>query len=456
MAQTKTKNGVTYKKTTGKWFRAGGSKSPTRSTVTPSDYIRLGPDAAQIKSQTDPKRWRQIVKAAHSQGWTVASALDANTPASLKQRTDESLRKAAARPVTEAYAPATAELDNADRMNVGLRQKRLADQAAYDQWSSQKASELAASVNAAQQKYLDTISASTNAQIQDSQARQAALQSKVQQGAVGDMSGSTAVTNAAQAAGAEQERARLTQQQAAAQTPQVATRAAAIQLSDLGSAQARHRVIEGDYNKQAADIFSGRLKLNTDRASAQVKAYSDLLSTEMDKASANRDFTGLQAQLQSKEDIAKQKHQEFLLGQKGLTSRAKLAASTTRRGQTLSHADRVADRAARQASAAAGRASREAIAAADRATKGQQNLKDRAKIVGVIDTIASILKTQQKGPKGKKGSGYLWDPAAKQYRPARQVLISYYQVTSPQIDAGLQHARGKLLTPQQKRALGLT
>jgi len=435
---------------------AKSTKPRPLSRVTPADYIRLGPDVAKIKSQMTPARWRSVVKTAHAQGWTVASALDSSTPAALKQKTQTSLRSAAARTVQDAYAPQTAELDYADRQNVGLRQKRLADQAAYDQWSSQKASEIAGQINKAQQDYLGIINASTTAQIQDSQARQAALQAKVQQGAVGDMSGSTAVTNAAQAAGAEQERARLQQQSAASTTPIAASRAAAVQLSDIGSAQARRATIEGDFNKQNSSIFGARLKLSSDRAAAQIEQYSKLLGTEMDKASANRDFTGLQAQLQSKEDIAALKHQEFLTGQRGLNTRASLAAATTRRGQTLTHGDRVADRAARSAAQAAGRASREAIAAADRALKGQQSLKDRAKIVGVIDTIAAILKKQQKGPKGKPGSGYLWDPAAKTYRPSRQVLISYYQVTSPQIDAGLQHARGKLLTPQQKRALGLT
>jgi hypothetical protein len=462
MAQTKTKNGVTYKKTTGKWFKAGASAKGTGGTqaaaagrVTPADYIRLGPDAAKIKSQLSPSRWRQVVKTAHDQGWTVESALDSSTPAALKQKTQTSLRAAAARTVNDAYAPQQAELDQADRQNQGLREKRLSDQSAYDQWASQRAAETAGQVNAAQQKYLDIIKASTDSQIQDSQQRQQQLQARVQQGAVGDMSGSVALTNAAQAAGAEQERARLQQQNAAASTPVAAERAAAIPLAALGAAYKRRAQIEGDYNKAGSDILGARSKLNVSKAADQIDLYSKSLSTEMDKASANRDFAGLQAQLQSKQDIQDQKHQEFLLGQKGLTSRAKLAASTTRRGQTLSHTDRVADRAARQASAAAGRASREAIAAADRAAKGQQNLKDRAKIVGVIDTIAAILKNQQKGPKGKAGSGYLWDPSAKQYRPARQVLISYYQVTSPQIDAGLQHARGKLLTPQQKAALGL-
>ena len=76
---------------------AKSTKPRPLSRVTPADYIRLGPDVAKIKSQMTPARWRSVVKTAHAQGWTVASALDSSTPAALKQKTQTSLRSAAAR-----------------------------------------------------------------------------------------------------------------------------------------------------------------------------------------------------------------------------------------------------------------------------------------------------------------------------------------------------------------------
>lgn len=451
MAQTKTVKGVQYKKTTGDWFKAGAGKkagnAAAASRVTPADYIRLGPAAAEIKSRTSPKRWAQIVKTAHSQGWTVASALDPNTPGELKARTDKSLQAAAKRTTDQAYTPQVAELDYADRQNAGLRQKRLADQTAYDQWSSQKSAEIAGGINAAQQKYLDTIKASTDSQVADSNARQAALVAKTGTGISGDMSGSVAVTNAAQAAGAEQERARNTLTAAAAGTPIAASRAAAIQLADIGGAQARHATIENEYGKAASSIFSGRLKLSSARAADQVKEYTDLLNREMDKASANRDFTGLQDQIKSKADIAAAQHQEFLLGQKGLTARAKLAAKTTRRGQdvtasgqALTHQDRVADREARASEASLNRANKLAIAA-QRAQGTQTGPAAKAASrasVQAIHTLGNMLANQGKG----KHRGMLRDPKTGNWKPARTVLRNL-GATDDQINVAVRWASGR-------------
>ena len=422
--------------------RAAGRST---NTVSAADYVTLGPNAAEIKSQTSPARWKQIVNAAHKQGWTIASALDSSTPAALKQKTAASLRSAAERTIRDAYAPAEDELAGAQASADGLRAKRLQDQQSYDQWHAQKAAQIAGAINDAQSKYLDTVKTATAQTAQRENDRQAALQAQAQQGAVGDMSNSVILKGAAERADQTKQRAEADVTAAAAQTPIVAQRAGAVQASAMGAAYQRRAQIEGDYNKATSDITSSRMDLKTKKAADQVKEYSSLLQTEMDKASSNRDFQSLQSQLQSKEDIAKLKHEEFLVGQKGLNKRAGLAAATTRRGQDvtaattkrgqdITSADKAADRATRSTIAALDRAAKLKISAnADKSKKtGPAARKASRSAVQAVNTLAQLIR-----------QGTFVGTDGKRHKANAGNLISLLGASSDQVNVAVRLARGR-------------
>lgn len=433
-----------------------------------AERVRLGEDAYAVKHQVGKSAWRHIVNDAHAKGFTVPSYLS-NAPDELKARTHSSLKTQATTLVNEAFAPRTKELDYQGQQAANIRQKRLDDASSYNQWLTQEMSKSAAAAQTAQQNYTDFVDKQSGAAKQAAEQLLAQANAQSSQGISGDMQGSAAMTNLrgqlqAQAQGADNQAAA-----AHAAEPMAQERGAAIQASVQGMYAARAQGIEGDYGKANSEINSNRLKLDTDRATAVISGYTDLLNKEIDKANANRDYSGLMAQLNEKSAAREQEHQEFIMGQKttrrGQTISSKTSiennkrtTSATERGQTLSHQDKVADRRQRASENRLDRAQRDALAATKLAAADKTNTlkvsQANQKITAVIDTIADILRTQQRGKAGKSGSGYLWDSNEQKWRPARQVLINR-GATTAQINAGLAHARGQLLTPQQKAAVGI-
>lgn len=436
-----------------------------------ADRIRLGEDAYAVKQQAKPKEWRQIVKAAHAKGYTVSSALS-NTPDDLKARTHSSLKREADTQVAAAYDPQAKELEYQTGIANNIRTKRTSDEAAYNQWASQEMSKIAQASQKAQidfQTFVDT--QATNAKTTaDNLLATATGQSTGAGTATTDQSQSVQLAGLKERLGAQAQQTANQAAAAHAAEPMAAERGAAIQASQMGAHNQVTASIEGDWGKALRDIGASKLKLDSDRAGATIKTYSDLLGREVDKANANRDSDALSASLDEKAATRKQDYQKFLIGNATTVRGQNKAANTTRRGQdkaaatahrgqTLSSDDRAADRRARSKNSGLDRASRESIAATNAASKAAGDVNKRAtantKVVAVVDTIADILKTQQRGKAGKKGgSGYLWDPDEQKWIPARQALINR-GATTPQINAGLAHARGQLLTPAQKAALGI-
>lgn len=448
---------------------AAAKRKAAKPKSSVGDRIRLGETAYAVKQSSSRGDWRQIVRAAHDKGYTVSSALS-DVPDDLKARTHSSLKTEATKSVSEAYAPQAAELDYQTQQAANIRTKRMSDENAYDQWAAQQTSQIAAASQKAQQDYQNFVDQQSGASQKAGEALAAQVQAQSQATASTDITGSTYLAGAKERLAAQSQSVANQAAAAHAAAPMESERGAALVAAQQGDATRARAGIEGDYGKSASAINSARLKMNSDRAAAVLSSYTSLLSKEIDKASANRDYEGLQASLNQKDKTAAQQHQEFLIGQKTTLSGQKLAASTTRRGQTLasrtaaagqklSSDDKAADRRARATNGRLDRASRESIAATNAASKALGDTNKRAqantKITAVVDTIADILRTQQRGKAGKKGgNGYLWDPDQEKWLPARTALINR-GATTPQINAGLAHARGRLLTPAEKAALGI-
>jgi hypothetical protein len=360
------------------------------------------------------------------------------------------------------------ELDYEGKVAENLRTKRLDDARRYNEWAAQQQSLSAAAATTAQQNYQTflTNQAATAKMNADQLAQRATA---VASNGISNGADSATLGTMKDQLGAQANAAQNNANAAASMAPIQEERGAAIRASLQGLYSNIRGAAEGDYNKTMTDLGGDRIKLTGERATAIIDNYTKLLDKEMDKASANQDFQGLMAQLNEKSAEAQQAHQEFVMGQKTtrrgqtISSRTTIqgqnkAAETATRGQTLSHQDRVADRRQRALDNRLNRVSSEAInaqkvASADR-TNAQKVATANTKITAVIDTIADILRTQQRGPHGKPGSGYLWDANEKKWKLSRQVLINR-GATSAQINAGLAHARGQLLTPQQKAAVGI-
>lgn len=335
-----------------------GSSKPAAAApkqhVSVGDRIRLGEEAAGIKAAMTPAQWKQVVTSAHSQGWTVRSALS-DTPPELRARTKSSIQKGAQELVTDAYKPADAQMSHDEQLAAGTRAKRIQDNERYGQWLSQRTAQIAQGANAAQAKYVESIQNMANAQKANAQVTAQQAQTQAQQGASGDVSGSIYLKGAQERAQASGEKADANVANAAAQNVPIAQQGQAMELAALGDTTKLRAGYEQDFSKTMSDISDRKFDIATKKAAAYAEQYANDLKTELDKASANRDYQGLIMETQQKQDEARLKHQEFMTAQTtqrqaitttAATSRAnnRNTTSATRAGQQLSHADRVAQR----------------------------------------------------------------------------------------------------------------
>jgi hypothetical protein len=442
-----------------------------------AERIKLGPTAYSVKQKVTPAAWRTIVRTAHKKGYTVSGELS-DAPNALKERLPSSLRTQAAKEVSSAFKPAGQELDLEATQASNLRTKRLDDETTYNNWLAQQTSNSAAAAQKAQQDYQDFVDKNSGAAQTAAAQLMDAARARSNAGALADQSGAVALGAAQDSLNNTVNSAQNAAAAAHANEPQVATTMAAIQAAVQGQHSRMVSGIEGDYSKTKGTIDQNRLKLSSDRAQAILGRYSDLLGKEIDKANANRNFEVEAQTLNLKAKTQAQQHAEFLIGQQTSRKNARLAAATTRAGQNLAASTqrRGQDISAntqkrgqdiQQQIAADNRAATARNAQLDRALrknlqtqkiKAQANtpaaLKANANAWGAIKTIRDIIRNQQKGPHGKPGTGYLFDPDTKKWLPTEQVLINR-GASSPQINAARVLAQGGRLTPQQKRALGI-
>lgn len=408
-----------------------------------ADVARLGVDTASIKSSMNPKDWASAVRAAHSKGYTISSALS-DTPDPLKQRTKSSLLAQAQKTVQDAYQPQKAELDYAATQAAGLRAKRLSDEDAFNSWYAQQVSQSNARADAAQQKYQDYMTGLAAKREVDAANRQAELTAASQQGASGDVSQSTYLKAAAERAGVQTQ---AVQNSAAAAVESGRVNAAQRQ-ADTSNIAGRHAgaqgLIEGDYGKVLNEVTAGKLKLASSQAQDQIKSYTDLLNQELTKANAVQQNAGLMATLTEKQQARKSNTAQFYAGlkaktqtaaaQRAVTKRGQdVAATTQRQGQTLSHDDRVADRLSRETQKTLDRANALKVAAQRTGAGSVAAGAASKKGIQAIHSIAGIIKTER--------NGMIMDPKTGHYHSTRSVLRGM-GASDDQINVALRVVRG--------------
>jgi hypothetical protein len=410
--------------------KAAARRARTRATDV-ADRVRLGEDAYGVKKNISPAAWRLIVTNAHKGGFTVPGYLS-DTPEELKPRLHSALKTQAQDLVKSAFAPQAKELDFQAKMADNLRARREEDARAYNQWASQQQSLSAAAATTAQQNYMDFIDKQQKTAQANADQLFAQANSIASQGINGNAEGTDQMQNLKQGLQVQAQAAQSQANAVHAAAPVNEERGLAVRASLQGQYNQINNAAEADYSKSLNDVTAGRLKLTSDQAQAVIDNYTKLLDKEVDKANATRDFQGLMAQLNEKTAARQQQHNEFVMGQKttrrgqdisSATSKAnaKVVAQTQKSIAALSHSDRVADRRQRALDNRLDRATKEALAAQTIAQKDRANTlktsQANQKITGVIDTIADILRTQQRGAHGKPGSGYLWDADETEVAP---------------------------------------
>jgi hypothetical protein len=260
---------------------------PTR--ISDEDIMKYGKSIASYKAGVSPKKWKAIVKYAHSKGHTVAGQLSGR-PAPLMERTPSSLRKQAQSTVGAAYKPVLAELDRRSLAAKFLQDKRAADDTAYRTWMLGEVDKLDAQARAA-----DTTLATQQQQIATdlTEAQKAARADSLQRAAqtagnVSDPSQSTALDQTAADTRSQQQVAN--QRELTAGMTKVGADANQISRAALiATAAVREASRTADNWKTLAGIDSDRMQALGEQKKDTVGMLSDLRNAEVTKAQANRE-----------------------------------------------------------------------------------------------------------------------------------------------------------------------
>lgn len=274
----------------------------------PNQFL-LGPIAAQVKGRVSQQQWRKLVKTAHDKGFTVDSFLDTNTPSPLKARTQSSLTTQANKTIGDLYAPAEKSLTDQEARINALDAKRQQDQHWYDDWLVGKTTQLKTQADAADAQFRDA-----NKQIlapymnPGQQVAQAQQQAQQQPGTVSNMKDSTALgidlPNALQRDyGSVAAQVKNTNEQI--HNNQQGNQFLETNAIAQGAAQSAQRA--ADTWKQLRDVGDTRTKLLLDKGSKTAEEISKLLSGEVDKANANRDYAAVAQKLGLQQDTLTEK-----------------------------------------------------------------------------------------------------------------------------------------------------
>lgn len=267
-------------------------KTSDRAAVQNAEIARMGATAYATKKKVTPDRWRRIVKDAHTKGFTVDSFLQSDLPDPMKARTNEGMTRQAQSTIASAYAPAEAELTQAEKRAQSIGDKRSRDNKYYLDWLTARSGELNAHAQAADQKLIER-----NTQIADeTAAHNEALksnlvaQAQATQGNSSDPNQSTAIAGTA-AEGVRSNNVVANQRQAssdfvASREKQNATDQAA-NFAQIAASQAR---AQADTYKSLQGVADERTKLALAKGADSSKEIARLLDQEIDKANSNREF----------------------------------------------------------------------------------------------------------------------------------------------------------------------
>lgn len=261
--------------------------------------LTLGPTAAGVRKQVSRKQWRQIVTAAHKQGFAVDSFLDPSIPGPLKQRTPKYLSQQATSMVKSAYAPAYKELSQREASVKAISDKRAADNQYYNNWLNSQHQALDTAARASDQALVATaqsVQATTGAAYD--QAKQGAIQQLSQlPGTVSDFKGANALGAIDAAKGTAVGQVGATGQQALASVGTAEGMRQLASANDFATIAALESKRVGDQWGAMNDLGSERLKLGASESGDISKAVQDALNQEVTKAQSNRDFGAVMQKL---------------------------------------------------------------------------------------------------------------------------------------------------------------
>lgn len=264
-------------------------KTPAPRASSQADVLRLGPQIAGVKASTNPKAWASFVKTTHAQGRTVGGQLS-GAPDSLKERTQSSLKSQAAKSVSEAYAPALADLDSQESRVKAWDVKRAKDNESYNAWLKSTNAQLAAQA------------ASNTATLATQNAEIVKAQTTLAQGAQAHAGDNLIAADTA--ANAQKNSELVASAGKAANAPLDASNAASLYAAQQPIAQAAARDASryADTQKQLKGIFDARTKVTIGKASDTLGEYTRLQSQNVANVDSTRNYSAAAEKLQLDSD----------------------------------------------------------------------------------------------------------------------------------------------------------
>lgn len=418
------------------------------------DELRLGPQVAAVKRQTNPKAWAKFVKSAHKRGVTVSGALSGQPPA-LQERTRSSLLSEAKKTVSTSYEPAAKVLDEQQRRVGALDAKRKEDDDYYKNWLVAKQETFNAQARSAQTR-LDGIQreiADTTKQGGIDMQTAAQETAQAAPGTVSDMAQSKAIGALSADAKAANDRVANTRAATAAMGPSIELGLQTLNTSALANAAARRAKGDAETQKATTAILDERVKLAAAQASDGVKEFTRLLDGEVSKAASNRDFGAAAEKL----GLEGQKLNAKVL-QDAKTYDLKVASAADKRASDAAKLKLGYDAlVSKEGQAAADRALRAQLAAdkaAGGAGKPKKTTASERRLSGSgIKTVTSALPILKRLLATPKGTG-----EGQRSRTVKEIMIEKgFSGVMIDIAADLNHNKGKLSKAgrQKARSIGI-
>lgn len=255
-----------------------------------------------VKRKTSKRQWHKIKRVAAKRGLTIEGLLSGQ-PTSMAERSRSGIMKQAQDTVNSSFAPGFTDLDQQGTRLAGLDEKRRADADHYKQWlqTNQEALFNQARSDDAQllQKQTEIQGAVSSAWDQaQSTARNAAGQMA---GTVSNPADSTALDMSDEKA--------LANQQVADSRAATAASVGNSQTAAQQGASENAAFLAGLDSERAGQIFGAQKDLQdkrgslvSERGAETAKEVARLLDQEIDKTSANREFSAALQQLGIKRD----------------------------------------------------------------------------------------------------------------------------------------------------------
>lgn len=261
-------------------------------------YFGEGGDPRSVWNKATHGQKARIARQARTDGVTIAGWIKGG-PKYLRERSAGGLRRTAERTIRQAYGAEDQALSDREGKIHNLREKRMQDQAYYDQWLTSRSAEMEAQAQSADKLVLDSV--------QKEKDLQAASYQGAGQTAAADVAGaegSAALPNSNtqsldQRVGESKTRAdvALEAQRGRIQTTVAsgASRRSANAQANVAIGQQRRMKFDSDMNDNLTELEHDRKVLAKQKAGDIAKEVARLQTEELTKATGARDY-GLAAQ----------------------------------------------------------------------------------------------------------------------------------------------------------------